>query len=132
MNQDIRWKQRYANFLKAYTQLTEFIDKGTLNKFEQQGLIQCFEYTYELSWNVLKDYLEADGNQNITGSRSAIKEAFKVGLIKDGEGWMKMFQDRNQTSHTYNEATADEIIAHIYSNSYPLFNAFKQTFDNLL
>ncbi len=130
-NLDIRWKQRFSNYVKAFSQLQKFIDKGKLNEFEEQGLIQCFEYTYELAWNVLKDYLEAEGNQNIIGSKSAIMEAFKVGLIKDGEGWMRMFKDRNKTSHTYNEETADEIVSHIYTNSYPLFLELKNKFESL-
>ncbi|MEI7595380.1 MAG: nucleotidyltransferase substrate binding protein [Bacteroidota bacterium] len=132
MELDIRWKQRFSNFNKALSQLSEFVQKGRLNKFEEQGLIQCFEYTYELAWNLLKDYLEAEGNQNIMGSRSAISEAFKFGLIKDGEGWMEMFQDRNKTNHTYNEDTASEIVNHIYNISFPLFNDLKTKFDSLL
>jgi nucleotidyltransferase substrate binding protein (TIGR01987 family) len=130
-NLDIRWKQRFSNYVKAFSQLQKFIDKGKLNEFEEQGLIQCFEYTYELAWNVLKDYLESEGNQNIIGSKSAIMEAFKVGLIQDGEGWMRMFKDRNKTSHTYNEETADEIVSHIYTNSYPLFLELKNKFESL-
>jgi hypothetical protein len=58
VDKDIRWKQRFANFKKATAQLTEFIQKGELNKFEVQGLIQCFEYTFELAWKTMKDYLE--------------------------------------------------------------------------
>ncbi|MFZ4463699.1 MAG: nucleotidyltransferase substrate binding protein [Bacteroidales bacterium] len=131
MDQDIRWKQRFSNFNKALAQLTEFVEREKLNKFELQGLIQCFEYTYELGWNLLKDYLEAEGNQNITGSRSTIMEAFKSGLIQNGEGWMEMFKDRNKTSHTYNEETTNEIVNHIYSISYPLFIELKAKFDSL-
>jgi nucleotidyltransferase substrate binding protein (TIGR01987 family) len=130
-NLDIRWKQRFANFTKAFSQLQKFIDKGKLNEFEEQGLIQCFEYTYELAWNVLKDYLEFLGNQNINGSRTAITEAFRLGIIDDGEGWMEMFKDRNKTSHTYNEETANEIVAHIYDNSYTLFLDLKTKFERL-
>jgi len=131
MESDIRWKQRFSNFKKAFVQLTEFIEKGSLNKFEEQGLIQCFEYTYELGWNLLKDYLEAEGNHNITGSRSAIALAFKYELIADGEGWMEMFKDRNKTSHTYNEDTTREIVANIYNVSYPLFKNLIEKFDKL-
>lgn len=130
MELDVRWKQRFANFEKALSQLTKFINKGELNEFEIQGLIQCFEYTYELAWNTLKDYLEAEGNQNIKGPRSAITEAFKLGLINDGEGWMQMFKDRNQSSYTYNEKITDEIVEHIYKISYHNFveleNMFKK------
>jgi len=95
-------------------------------------LIQCFEYTFELAWNTLKDYLEADGNQNITGSRTAITEAFKFGLINDGEGWMQMFKDRNKTSHTYNEDTTNEIAEHIYKISYPLLLELGNKFKKML
>jgi len=132
METDLRWKQRFTNFKKAFLQLTEFINKGKLNKFEEQGLIQCFEYNYELGWNLLKDYLEAEGNQNITGSRSAITESFKYGLITDGEGWMHMFKDRNRTSHTYNEDTTREIVANIYNISYPLFKKLVEKFEGML
>lgn len=131
-NPDIRWKQRFANFEKALSQLQKFIDRGKLNELEEQGLIQCFEYTYELGWNLLKDYLEYEGNQEVTGSRSAIMLAFKLGYINDGEGWMEMFKDRNKSSHTYNEDTANEILKHIYSISFPLFLDLKKYFENLL
>lgn len=80
----------------------------------------------------MKDYLEAEGNQKITGSRTAIMEAFKVGLITDGEGWMEMFKDRNKTSHTFNESTANEIVGHIYKIAYPLFTELKTKFESLL
>ena len=131
MELDIRWQQRFANFKKALGQLTEFIEYGKLNKFEEQGLIQCFEYTYELAWNLLKDYLEADGNQNITGSRTAITEAFKVGLIENGNTWMEMFKDRNRTNHTYNESTSQEIVQHIYAHYYQLFVSLQLKFSSL-
>lgn len=130
MNQpDIRWRQRLANFQKALAQLTEAIDLSSqrpLSKLEQQGLIQAFEYTYELAWNVFKDFLVNQGNRSIFGSRDAIREAFKLDLIEDGEGWMEMFKDRNLTSHTYNEDTANEITDKIISRYYSLFLAFEQ------
>ncbi len=132
MEKDIRWQQRFNNFKKAYDQLAGFIQRSDLNKLEEQGLIQCFEYTYELGWNLLKDYLEAEGYQEVTGSRSAISLAFKTGLISDGEGWMQMFKDRNKTSHTYNEETAREIVKHIYQISFPMFTQLKDKFETLL
>ncbi|MCI0550219.1 MAG: nucleotidyltransferase substrate binding protein [Anaerolineae bacterium] len=107
--QDIRWIQRFNNFEKALNQLTKFIEKGKLNELERQGLIQAFEYTFELAWNTLKDYLEGQGEQNIFGSRDAFRLAFKRGLIEDGETWMKMITSRIATSHTYNEDVAAQI-----------------------
>jgi hypothetical protein len=56
--EDIRWEQRFSNFRKALSQLTRFIEKGDLSELEQQGLIKAFEYTFELAWNTMKDYLE--------------------------------------------------------------------------
>jgi nucleotidyltransferase substrate binding protein (TIGR01987 family) len=130
MNQpDIRWQQRFANFRKALLQLAEAVElsrQRPLSKLEQQGLIQAFEYTYELAWNVFKDFLVNQGSKNIYGSRDAIREAFKANLIEDGEGWMDMFKDRNMTSHTYNEDTANEIAEKIINRYYPLV----QTFEN--
>lgn len=121
MDTDIRWKQRLANYKKALAQLTKFIDKGKLNELEEQGLIQAFEYTHELAWNLLKDYLQDQGTQNINGSKDAVRAAFKVGLIEDGESWMDMITDRNRTSHTYNQSTAEEIAINIITRFFSLF-----------
>lgn len=127
-NPDIRWQQRFANFRKALLQLVEAVElsrQRPLSNLEQQGLIQAFEYTYELAWNVFKDFLLNQGNKNIYGSRDAIREAFKENLIEDGEGWMDMFKDRNLTSHTYNEDTANEITEKIINRYYSLIIAFE-------
>lgn len=121
MDQDIRWKQRLDNFSKALTQLTKFIEKGELNELEQQGLIQSFEYTYELAWNTLKDFFEAQGQIDILGSRDAFRLAFKRGLIENGEAWMEMIKSRVLTSHTYNEAIADAIAHDIVTTYYKEF-----------
>jgi nucleotidyltransferase substrate binding protein (TIGR01987 family) len=126
-NQDIRWKQRLANYTKALAQLRKFIEKGELNELEEQGVIQAFEYTYELAWNVIRDYLREQGNQNIHGSRDAIREAFNLELISDGEGWMDMLKDRNLTSHTYNEETAQAIAEQIMTRYFSLFEALHRT-----
>jgi len=123
-NQDIRWKQRFENFEKAYFQLKEFIEKKSLNKFEEQGLIKSFEYTYELSWNLIKDYLVYQGTVGITGSRDAIRKGFNLGLINNGDEWMKMIEDRILTVHTYNEETANEISHRIKNQYYSLFTDF--------
>lgn len=106
---DIRWIQRFNNFSKALSQLTKFIEKDKLNELEQQGLIQSFEYTYELAWNTIKDYFESQGETNIFGSRDAFRLAFKRGLIENGEAWMDMIKSRMLTSHTYNEDVAESI-----------------------
>lgn len=130
--QDVRWVQRLGNFNKAFTQLGEAVvlsRSRELSKLEKQGVIQVFEYTYELAWSVLRDFLRWQGNTAITGSRDAIREAFAAGLIEEGELWMQMLQDRNRTSHTYNEETAEEILNNIFSHYHALFAALKKRMD---
>jgi nucleotidyltransferase substrate binding protein (TIGR01987 family) len=120
-NKDIRWKQRFYNFSKALGQLQKFIDKRDLNELEEQGLIQAFEYTYELAWNTIKDYYEHQGVADIQGSRDAFRIASTRGLVKNGETWMRMIDSRIKTSHTYNEEIADEIAKDIFEHYHPLF-----------
>lgn len=118
---DIRWKQRFVSYKMALAQLTKFIEKGELNELEEQGLIQAFEYTHELAWKLLKSFISSQGQNDIYGSRDATRTAFNLGLIEDGEVWMKMIKDRNRTSHTYNQAIAREIatsIAERYFNKF--------------
>jgi nucleotidyltransferase substrate binding protein (TIGR01987 family) len=126
-DRDIRWIQRLANFRRAFSQLSDaraLSQERQLTELEKQGLIQAFEFTHELSWCVMKDYFEYQGASNITGSRDATRQAFSVGLLKDGDGWMEMIKSRNQTSHTYNRATADEIVRNILDRYYGLFEEF--------
>jgi len=120
----IRWKQRFANYQKAFAQLSKFVKKNDLNELEEQGIIKVFEYTYELAWNVMKDYYEYQGEKDIQGSRDAIRLAFKRGLIADREGWMAMITSRIKSSHTYNEKVARQITADIKNKYYDLFAEF--------
>ena len=131
LEQDIRWIQRLNNFTRALQQLTKFIEKGQLSELEQQGLIQSFEYNYELAWNTIKDFYEHQGETGIQGSRDAIRLAFKRGLILDGEIWMKMIKSRALTSHTYNEDTAEEITSEIFDNYYKEFLKLEKAFIQL-
>jgi len=133
-SQDIRWRQRFINFEKAFSLLEQAVNLSkdrTLNELEEQGMIQRFEFTHELAWNVLKDYFEYQGNTAITGSRDATREAFNKGLIKDGEGWMEMIKSSNQSSHTYNQEVADEITEKIIQQYYALFAEFKNKIKTL-
>lgn len=106
---------------RPFAQLQKFIDKGELSELEDQGLIKAFENTYELAWNTLKDFLESRGQADLYGSRDVIRKAFELDLIEDGENWMDMLKSRNQTSHTYNQETADEICRAIHGSYYQLF-----------
>lgn len=129
---DVRWQQRFANFKKALSQLKKFVDKGELSELEEQGAIQAFEYTYELAWNVLKDFLEYQGFTDIYGSRDAIRKAFQNGLIKDGDKWMNAYVSRTKTSHTYNQETAREVVDAVLGVYFGLFVSLETKMNSLL
>lgn len=134
MSQDIRWKQRFSNFTRAFQSLTEAValsQQRELSALEQQGLIQSFEFTHELAWKMLKDYLEYQGVNNIVGSRDASRVAFQNALIEDGEVWMQMIAARNQTSHTYNLKVAQSVVESILNRFYPAFNQLAGKFGDL-
>lgn len=134
MTEDIRWKQRLHNFnnaLKTLTEASALAQQRPLTQLEMQGLIQGFEFTHELAWNVLKDYLESKGYSGLIGSRDATRTAFKNELIADGEVWMDMINDRNQTTHTYNLKVAERIAQDILQRFYPAFVALANTFTSL-
>lgn len=130
--QDIRWKQRFDNYSKAFHELKEGLalaNDRPLTKLEKQGVIQGFEYTHELAWNLLKDYLEFQGHVGLIGSRDTTREAFKRGLIADGETWMEMIKSRNLTSHAYDKDTAEQIYTTIFSR---FFREFQFLYANFL
>ena len=127
MEHDVRWKQRFQNYKKALSRLESAVDLNNvrpLTDLEQQGAIKAFEFTFELSWNVMKDYLTMMGIQDIIGSKGAIRQAFKAGLIENGQLWMNMVQDRNLTSHVYEESLAAGLLEHITASYYPEFTLF--------
>lgn len=135
-NLDIRWKQRFSNYVKALHKLEEavlYVEKNSLSEnttfvldeIIKEGLIQRFEYTHELAWNVMKDYANYQGNSDNGGSRDATREAFKLQLVSDGHIWMVMIKSRNETSHTYNQELADEIYDKIITVYLPAFMEFK-------
>jgi nucleotidyltransferase substrate binding protein (TIGR01987 family) len=130
-SKDIRWIQRFANYNKAFGQLKKFIDQGQLSELEAQGLIKAFEYTFELAWTTIKDFLEYRGQTDIFGSRDAIRKAFQLNLIDDGESWMDMLTSRNKTSHTYNKETAEEICQAVTTIYFPLFEQLEKKLDEL-
>ena len=141
-NQDIRWEQRFSNYNKALDRLEKaiqyiednFADErddcsgDILNDLIQQGLIQSFEYTHELAWNVIKDYAVYQGNTGITGSRDAVREAFAMGLISNGEAWMEMINSRNKTS---DKETANEIFIKILNEYFPAFIQFRNKMEEI-
>jgi nucleotidyltransferase substrate binding protein (TIGR01987 family) len=131
LNPDIRWRQRFQSFRKAFAQLSkaaELAAERDLSDLEQQGLIQAFEFTHELAWNTLKDFLQSRGTTELHGSKDATRKAFASGLLESGETWMEMILSRNQTSHTYNQETADEIAEAVISKYVGEFRKFLERF----
>lgn len=137
-NLDIRWKQRFSNFKKALKHLShgiELLDTNSnipgLKDIINDGLIQRFEFTHELAWNVIKDYAAFQGNYEIRGSRDAVRYALKENLIDD-ENWMRTINARNLTSHDYNEDTANQIVNDIRNVYFKLFCEFETKMESLL
>jgi nucleotidyltransferase substrate binding protein (TIGR01987 family) len=138
MEQDVRWKQRFSNFIRALDKFSEAIkyvnnckeSNAVVSDIVKEGLIQRFEYTHELAWNVMKDYAEYQGNNTIAGSRDASREAFVMKLVDNGEVWMEMIQVRNETSHTYNSEIIEGIFSRIINDFYPAFLQFKNIMES--
>ncbi len=117
---DIRWKQRFQNFEKSLYYLDEAVTITNPDMVRKAGLIQLFEISFELSWNIMKDYLEDQGFSDLRSPRDSIKKAFESQLIEDGHMWLQALKNRNLTSHTYDEVQADLVVAEIKSIYYPL------------
>ncbi len=129
-NQDIRWLQRYDSFYKACSRILEITESGRtpddLSELEKEGLIQRFEYTFELAWKVLQDFLKFKGYDFVNGPNGTLQKAFEDGLISNHDGWRRMAKARITTSHTYNEGDAGEIVEKIYDEYSPLLKQLKQ------
>lgn len=138
-----RWKQRFSNYLKALSKLSEAVSyinsiseyddraqkNNVLDEIVKEGLIQRFEYTHELAWKVMKDYAIYQGNPTVGGSRDATQEAFQLQLFSDAHVWMDMISSRNLIAHTYNEETANEIYNKVLDSYFPAFLEFKDTME---
>lgn len=124
---DIRWRQRCNSFCKALARITEVTGSEKrpeeLSELEREGLVQRFEYTFELAWKVLQDVLVFRGFEITPDPNPVLKKAFEVGLITDHDGWRKMMKARSATSHTYNEGEAEAIVKCVYNEYAPLFRA---------
>ena len=130
----IRWQQRLQNFRAAFNELNEAVSLNNergLSKLEEQGLIQAFEYTYELAWNTLKDFYQYQGETGIQGSRDTLRLAFERGMVEEGDQWMEMIKSRTLTSHTYNRETARLIADQILNHYHPLLNRLLQKLEHL-
>ena len=116
MSENIRWRQRFENFERAFMLLKEAFEKdiADMSDLEKEGVVQRFEYTFELAWKTLKDYLIYSGIvfDQIT-PRRVIKDAFAARIIEDGQTWIDMLEQRNLMSHTYDKETFEGVIRNI-------------------
>ena len=133
MTTDIRWKQRFQNYGRAYQLLREPFERGgleQLSELEQEGVIQRFEYSYELAWKTMKDYLQESGvTISPVTPRAVIKAAFAAGVIEDGQVWVDMMLHRNLLSHTYDFSKFGEVLDALEKH---YLNAFDRLYDWLM
>ena len=134
MGQDIRWKQRFQNFESALSQLEDGIAYYNTNPVNivKEGVVQRFEFTHELAWKVMKDFLEYEGVTGIVASRGATREAFNKNLISNGQEWINMIDSRNDAVHTYNTDILEIEFTKIVSTYLNLFKAFQQKMKSYL
>jgi len=133
---DVRWKQRFDNFKRAFALLESATADRALESFsdlEQEGLVQRFEYTYELAWKTMKDYLEASGI-DITPitPRNVLKSAFSARIVDDGQIWIDMMLHRNMLSHTYDSKRFEEVLKAVYDRYLNAFRILHDWFENRL
>ncbi|HJV15921.1 MAG TPA: nucleotidyltransferase substrate binding protein [Bacillales bacterium] len=119
---DTRWRQRFENFERSFKLLEKYSNQEIKSELERAGIIQFFEMTFELSWKVLKDYLESQG-YDVKSPRETIKQAFQIGLIEEGHPWMDALSKRNLTTHTYDEALAIKFVDEIIEVYVPIFKS---------
>jgi nucleotidyltransferase substrate binding protein (TIGR01987 family) len=131
-NQDIRWKQRFQNFSKALDYLETALEIENPDIIQKAGTIQFFEMSFELSWNLVKDYLEEQGFVDVKSPRTALKKAFEIGIIENGHDWMDLLLDRNLTAHTYDEQKATEMELLILNKYFPILKSLHQHFNEKL
>lgn len=118
MTDDIRWKQRFDNYQKAFLLLERALTIARPSEVERGGIIQFYEMAFELAWKLMKDYLEQLGF-TVNSPRDAIKQAFQATILDDGQLWMDALIDRNLTTHTYDENKALEVVAKIRADYFP-------------
>ena len=128
---DVRWKQRFNNFENAFLFFEKAVDQPNYTLLEMGGLVQSFEFTFELAWKTIKDYLESEG-MDIKSPKEAIKAGFSTEIIEDGHIWIEMLEKRNELSHTYNQHIANQAVEFIKYKYYPAVEQVYRYFKNTL
>lgn len=126
--EDIRWQQRFQNFQRAFALLREAMEQDFqhFNQLEKEGVIQRFEFTFELAWKVLKDKMEHDGLIiDQISPRAVVRLAFQAKYIPDAEVWLRMIGDRNLMSHTYDSAKFEAVLQSIAAEYLPMLSEWR-------
>lgn len=129
-----RWFERLTVFKNALLRLTEVIEifnQRNLNSFENDSLIKRFEFTYEMAWKLMMSYEKENGITEIVGSKDVVRKAYAMSLIDNGEAWMEMIDDRNKTTHLYDEEMVGDVIDDIVHTYYPLFLELKNKLEGM-
>ncbi len=124
-----RWEEKLDDFKNALNRLEEGLSETDINPLIVDGVIQRFEFNYELAWKVMKFFLEYQGIEGVKSPRTTFREAYSFGLIDDGDDWIDMLKDRNLTTHTYDEKRAKRIYDKIrdkhFDNLLAVYNRLK-------
>ncbi len=130
---DVRWKQRFESFGKAFELLQQALELQNLSALEREGAVQRFEFTFELAWKTMKDFLNASGVPLKEATpRSVIKAAFAAQVIGDGQLWIDMMLRRNEMSHQYDGKKFEGVLLEVKQKFLPALIAFHDGFKRRL
>ncbi len=130
MEENERWKERFKSYSKALSQLESALQQKRFSVLEKDGVIKRFEFTFELAWKTLQDKLYDEGYLTTKGPKPVIKQAFSNGMITDGQAWIDMLTDRNNSTHLYDESAAVSIFDRIQTIYYNLLQELKLKLEN--
>ena len=129
-----KWLDRLNTFKNAIRRLAEVIDLSNerqLNQFEYDSLIKRFEFSFEMAWKLMMSYEKDNGVAELHGSKDVVRQAYRMSIITNGEAWLEMIDDRNKTSHLYDEEMASDVIDEIIHTYYPLFIELQNKMDEI-
>ena len=127
-DKDIRWKQRFLNFEKAFLQLKEAVEKENLNELEKNGLIQRFEFTIELAWKVMNDFLEDKGFSFKPSPKDVLRLAQQTEYISYAQPLIDGINLRNELSHDYSMEKFEHAVTEIDKEIFPALEALYDFF----
>ena len=123
-----KFQIKFNNYKNALARLHESIEESKTNGSLtiRDGVIQRFEFTTELAWKTIREYLLTENVMDINSPKSVMREAYNNNLITDDDGWIQILQDRNSTSHIYDEDDANEVYKRISTSHIKLFDELSE------